>query len=332
MKREFTGLESSLYVGSIRHRRFVPVSHEFNYSLFMLSIDLDELDTLIEKFWFFSKDKINLVSFKRADYFQSTNVFNEASEISETVRSQDLKTAVSRFFEQSTYTHKDLSNEEKVSQVKMVTHLRYFNLIFNPVTFYYCYNATKRLLGIVAEITNTPWGERHAYVLPLHGHQHMRYEQKSAGKHAFVFDKAFHVSPFNPMDMQYEWLFSDLDETLNVHMNNTMLNSQGNVEKHFDASLKMERQSIANFASVLKHFPMMTAKVGVGIYYHALRLWLKKAPFYSHPKYGPQKYDETRSGGARYTDQQEAGVQLISGNASSYSLKHNQTVPQKTID
>ena len=87
--------------------------------------------------------------------------------------------------------------------IRLLTHLRYFGYSFNPVSFYYVFDATDtRVETIVAEITNTPWKERHAYVLPVAG-------AARAGGRAwrFSFEKQFHVSPFMPMDMRYDWRF-----------------------------------------------------------------------------------------------------------------------------
>ena len=158
--------------------------------------------------------------------------------------------------------------------VRLLTHPRHFGYGFNPVSFYYCFDrAGSTVEAIVAEITNTPWGERHCYVLPVES-------SRSAEHLHFRFGKDFHVSPFLPMNHDYDWRFSIPDERLAVHMQNL---SAGEVV--FDATLALQRMPIdgAVLARALAGFPLMTAKVTAGIYWQALRLWLKRAPVFTHP-------------------------------------------------
>jgi DUF1365 family protein len=159
--------------------------------------------------------------------------------------------------------------------IRLLTHLRYFGHSFNPVSFYYCFDsAGTNVETIVAEITNTPWKERHAYVLPVAG------SAVSGGAWRFQFDKQFHVSPFMPMDMRYDWRFSAPAAGLHVHMENWR-----DGRSAFDATLSLKREPItsASLARALAAFPLMTAQVITLIHWQALRLWLKRTPFFTHP-------------------------------------------------
>lgn len=244
-------MKSCIYEGQVRHRRFSPSKHEFNYNLFMAYLDLDELDTVFEKRWFWSTRSSALACFKRKDYIGDQSV--------------SIKDAVNEIVKEETGSNIN-------GPVRVLTHLRYFGYVFNPVTFYYCFDeAGKKVETIVAEITNTPWKERHSYVLR---------NDVDIEKLNFKFGKIFHVSPFMQMNMQYDWRFTRPDDFLNVHMINN-----DHDKKVFDATLRLERKEIsfATCARALTMFPLMTIKVVAGIYWQALRLYLKRIPFYTHP-------------------------------------------------
>ena len=248
-------MNSAIYAGQVSHRRFSPVMHEFSYKLFMMYIDLQELPWLFKKYRLWSFEKANLASFKSTDHYQESGLGLEAS--------------IRRYVQTQTGNYPE-------GDIRLLTHFRYFGMCFNPVSFYYCYaKDAEHLDYIVCEVNNTPWNQRHLYLLDCK-------QQQLTGKlHKFSQQKSFHVSPFMPMDMQYEWSFSRPDDVLSVFMSNRQ---QG--EKVFDATLKLEKLPItqSNLAKVLVMYPLMTMKVVVLIYYQALRLWLKKVPFFTHPE------------------------------------------------
>ena len=159
----------------------------------------------------------------------------------------------------------------------MLTHLRYFGYVQNPVSFYYCFDEGGDVVEtILAEITNTPWGERHTYAVRADGP-----DEAGACGRSHRFAKSFHVSPFMDMDQGYEWRFSNPGPNLRVHMRN-----RGGDGKLFDATLSMRREEISSrtMAGVLVRYPWMTARVVAGIYWQAFRLWAKRAPYFEHPQ------------------------------------------------
>lgn len=242
-------MHSALYTGSLRHRRFAPRPLEFRYPLFMAWLDLAELDEVFRDRWFWSVRRPALAWFRRGDYLGDSALPLE----------QAVRDLVARE-----------TGVRPAGPIRLLTHLRMFGHCFNPVSFYYCYDAAGgKVETIVAEITNTPWNERHAYVLPAHGRE-LR----------FRFGKAFHVSPFMPMALQYDWRFGDPGARLAVHMRNL----EGNA-KVFDATLDLERREIgaATLAGALARFPLITLQVVAAIYWQAFRLWTRRTPFYAHP-------------------------------------------------
>lgn len=155
----------------------------------------------------------------------------------------------------------------------MLTNLAYFGYWFNPVSFYYCYSTDgTRVEFIVAEVNNTPWGEQDIYVLTCRG------DDRSAWR--FSPTKKMHVSPFMPMDIDYDWVLAEPRERLSVFMANSR-----DGRRFFDATMRLERREIStrSLASVLIRFPLHTLKVIFAIHWQALRLWLKRCPVYRHP-------------------------------------------------
>lgn len=246
---------SAVYEGWVRHRRHWPHVHAFRYRLCMLLIDLSELDQLFDRRWLWSRERRNVAQFRRSDYLGDPAISLDSA-VRERVR--------------------EATGAAPRGPIRLLTHLRYFGHCFNPVSFYYCYGDDGRTLdAIVAEITNTPWKERHSYVLPIAAAERHR------NTFRWNFDKQFHVSPFLPMDREYSWRLSAPGDELHVHMD-----VLAGATRQFDATLVLKRRpwSAANLARVLMRYPLMTLRVVTAIHWQALLIFLRQNPVYAHPK------------------------------------------------
>ncbi len=247
-------MKSGIYAGWVRHRRMRPREHAFRYRMFMMYLDLDELPRLFRGRWLWSAKRPALARFRREDHFGPPEIPLDQA-VRERVREE--------------------TGRVPRGPIRLLTHLRYFGHVFNPVSFYYCFDENDEFVEtIVAEVNNTPWGEQHCYVLP-------QTENRGTSAHGrYHPEKVFHVSPFMEMDVDYDWRFKQPDDQLTVHMENAR---EG--RKVFDATLVLERREISAgaLALVLVSFPLITLKVVGAIYWEALRLWLKGVPLHDHP-------------------------------------------------
>ena len=278
-------LNSCLYEGVIRHRRRTPVANSFKFSAFMFFLDLDEIEAVFRGRWLWSTRRFAYASFRREDHLKQFP------------SDHCLKSCVEKVLEQHNIN-------EPLARISLLTQLRYCGFRMNPVSFYYCYRKPdQRLVAVIAEVNNTPWDEQHVYVIPDHqpklsskpSSKAERLENESAAERRTTkiqratrqryirtekLNKSFHVSPFMHSDMHYRMLYALPGKRIGVKMENIE-----NETKIFDVSMLMQKRPINTLRLLWMgiKYPVYSVKVFAGIYFQALKLYIKKVPFQPHP-------------------------------------------------
>lgn len=240
---------SRLYKGSVTHHRREPF-HGFSYPVWYAWINLDEVDEFCKLSPWISRERFNFLSFYRQDYLPGSN---------------ELVNSVSALIE-------DRTGQSFSGQIYLLTTLRQMGYVMNPLSLYYCYEEEGeervKLKYVVAEVHNTPWGERHTYLI----------EPQESDRS--LQEKQFHVSPFMPMDLTYEFYLPLPEQELEIGIR--LLKQNLPV---FNATLNL--QSLPANGDTIKQ---MLASGGwqslctiFRIYLQALKLWMKKARFFPHP-------------------------------------------------
>lgn len=239
---------SGLYQGRVRHTRLRPVRHDFEYRVFYMLYDIDELEVLDRDLSLFSVERRNLFSFDRSDHGSGEGT--------------SLRLWVEQVLAEAGV---DLDG----GAIRLLAHPRILGHVFNPLSVWYCYGPDGELRAVIHEVHNT-FGDRHAYVVPIVGDER-RHD----------FDKKMHVSPFNDMDQAYAFAINDPGERALISIE--VSDSDGPLLR---AGMRLSRLELtdANSMRLFITHPLLTLKVVTAIHWQALKLWLKGATFHPRPE------------------------------------------------
>ena len=241
---------SAIYEGTVTHRRARPKRHRLKYRIFMLLLDLDEMEGVTKRLRSLSFRKFNLFSFHERDHADGSGA--------------PLRDWVEKQLAQGGM---DLNG----GAIRLLAIPRILGYGFNPISVWFCHDRDGQLKALLHEVHNT-FGERHSYLIPVE-----RIEQEPIRQSR---GKTFHVSPFLAMDLRYDFQITPPADSLMLAIR--VSDADGLV---LTASFRARRTELTDAAllSVFVRIPLLTLKVIGGIHWEALRLWWKGLRIYPHP-------------------------------------------------
>lgn len=245
----------TIFRGRVWHARREPFQHRFDYGLALLGLDLDHLDSAFPAHPLWALNRSGVASFHESDHLGGGSGL-----------ALRARAAVA-----------DRLGFSPSGRVQLICQPRYFGYTFNPVTFYLFHSGDAGAEGegmleaILLEVTNTPWNERHAYALDC---------RDAVGPWHFELDKAFHVSPFLPMDLRYAFDVRLQGDRFEVTKRTLSAGRVVFVARMVLEALPLDRRGLG---ALLAAFPSRTLRVVAAIYWQALRLWLRGASYHPHP-------------------------------------------------
>ncbi|MBX3737656.1 MAG: DUF1365 domain-containing protein [Candidatus Didemnitutus sp.] len=259
-------MNSCLYECRVMHQRLAPKPHRFDYRLFYFAVDLDELETLHRRLRLFSVNRPNLYSLRESDFLPTHEPLHNTSPAPDIPRlphrnPPSLKSRVLAWLA-------DRGVEASGARVVLVTLPRIAGYLFNPVSFYFCFDRTGAPLTAIAEVTNT-----FREMKPFH-------VSERTGEKTFHLrtPKNFYVSPFSDVDVEFDFTLRTPGERLSIQIDDYVAG-----ERTLISTLHGPRAALtdARLAWFTLKYPLLTLRVIALIHWHALILWLKRIPWFA---------------------------------------------------
>lgn len=239
-------VNSCLYETRIMHHRLIPCEHRFEYKFFSFYVDLDELDAIVAHSRWVSRNRFNVYAFHDRDHVTRGGL--------------TLKESVEAYLA-------DRRVDIQGGRVMLLTFFRTWGYVFNPVSFYFCFDRNQRPVGVIPEVGNT-FGELKLFYIDGHHGQGDEFHQS--------VDKFYYVSPFTRLNDQFDFCLSIPGEKLNIQVDTSR---QGRKVILTEMTGQRQEWTDQNLLRLTWRFPWVTLKVITLIHWHALRLWLKRVPF-----------------------------------------------------
>lgn len=247
-------LESGVYQGVVSHKRFSPKFHSFSYKVSMIGLVLDELDDIKNQNILLGTQWFNPVRFYEKDYLK-----NEPGTLKQRI----------------TNKVKQLGGDWDGTKVLMIAQCRCLGIYFSPINFYYCFDKSNTCCLMLAEVSNTPWNQRYYYLVNM---------EPKTQESVKITKKAFHVSPFMALDMNYHWHVTTPGNKANVNIKNYDLS---NKHKIFEANMILEKQLLSSLPIIKSwvSLPFTVIKIVTLIYWQAAKIFIKRIPFVNYQKH-----------------------------------------------